>query len=263
MVTFCTLFSGSSGNAIYIASKDTRLLIDCGVSGKKVAASLKDIGVDPKNLDAILVTHEHGDHVQGVGIMSRRYGIDVYANKGTWKEMRNIIGEIDDANVKNIDKEKEFYINDILIKSFSISHDAVEPVGYSIVAEGKKITIATDMGYVSREVVKHFEGSDMMLIESNHDENMLMCGRYPYFLKKRILSKLGHLSNELAGKLAAHMYEKGTKKFLLGHLSKENNFPDLAYQTVYNTLKSKNIDVDRDVVLNMANRDKTSSIFNL
>lgn len=263
MVKFCSLFSGSSGNSIYVESNNTKLLIDCGVSGKKVINSLKTIGIDAEEINGILVTHEHRDHVNGVGVLSRKYNIPIYSNEKTWDAMGSIIGEVDQINRKNICPDRKFYIQDVLINPFGISHDAADPVGYSLNIDGIKITIATDMGYISREVVKNFEGSDIMLVESNHDEDMLMCGSYPYPLKRRIKSRLGHLSNELAGKLVAYMYEKGTKNFLLGHLSKENNFPDLAYKTVYNILKSKNINVEENMVLDVAQREQVSKIYSL
>ena len=263
MITFCSLFSGSSGNAIYIASKSTKILIDCGVSGKRIAASLSSIGVEASEIDAILVTHEHRDHTHSVGIMSRRYNIPVYANLNTWNGMSADIGSIKDENKRVFETFNEFCINDIKIRPFAIPHDAAEPVGYNFTIDNKKITLATDIGHVNDELISYIEGSEMLLVESNHDIEMLKCGSYPYYLKKRIIGEKGHLSNDAAGELVALMACKGTNKFLLGHLSKENNFPHLAYQTVYNALQRKKIQAGKDVVLDIAHREKVSNIYRL
>jgi phosphoribosyl 1,2-cyclic phosphodiesterase len=263
MITFCSLFSGSSGNAIYIASGNAKILIDCGVSGKRIAASLASIDVDASQIDAILVTHEHRDHTHAIGIMSRRYNIPIYANENTWTGMENEIGNIKPDNKRYFNTHEDFCIKDICIHPFSIPHDAAEPVGYNFYIDNTKLTLATDIGHVNAELTSYLEGSQMILIESNHDTEMLKCGSYPYYLKQRILGARGHLSNEAAGELAAHLATKGTTRFLLGHLSKENNFPQLAYQTVYNALESRKIKVGKDVLLDVAERETRSKVYNL
>ncbi len=261
MISFCSLFSGSSGNAIYLASDRTKILIDCGVSGKRIAASLTNIDVKASEIDAILVTHEHRDHAYAVGIMSRRYDIPIYANQQTWEGMQNLIGKIKEENRRYLSTCKDLCIQDIGIHPFAIPHDAAEPVGYNFYINHKKITLATDIGHVNNELASRLEGSEMVLIESNHDLEMLKCGPYPYYLKQRIMGENGHLSNEAAGELIAHMVEKGTNQFLLGHLSKENNFPQLAYQTVYNILQSRGIKVGQDAIIEVAERDRTSKVY--
>ncbi len=263
MVTFCSLFSGSSGNALYFASNNTKVLIDCGVSGKRIAASLENIGVNAEEIDAILVTHEHGDHIQAVGVMSRRYNIPIYANTGTWAGMEKSIGKIKLENIRYFDTYKDFCINDIGILPFSIPHDAIDPVGYSFYTENRKVSIATDMGHINSKLISNMEGSQLILLESNHDEEMLKCGSYPYYLKQRILGEKGHLSNEMAAEFASYMVDKGTNTFVLGHLSKENNFPELAYRTVYNTLTDKNIVVGEDILLDVAARESASKVYKL
>jgi len=263
MVTFCSLFSGSSGNCIYVAGDSTKLLIDCGVSGKRIAASLANIGVDVSEIDAIFVTHEHKDHIHSVGIMSRRYDIPVYANYNTWRNMATDIGDIKEHNRKYFNTFEEICIKDIVIRPFAIPHDAAEPVGYNFIINDKKITLATDIGHVNKELLENLKGSEMILIESNHDVEMLKCGSYPYYLKQRIIGEKGHLSNEAAGEVVAFLACRGTTRFLLGHLSKENNFPELAYQTVYNALQSKNIKVGKDVLLDVAMRDRASKVYQL
>ncbi|MGE4284149.1 MAG: MBL fold metallo-hydrolase [Clostridia bacterium] len=263
MITFCSLFSGSSGNAIYIANENTKILIDCGVSGKRIAASLATMDIQASEIDAILVTHEHKDHTHAVGIMSRRYNIPIYANENTWEGMQNDIGTIKPEHRRYFNTHADLCIKDICIHPFSIPHDAAEPVGYNFYIDNKKITLATDIGHIDESLIAQLEGSEMILIESNHDVEMLKSGSYPYFLKRRILGEHGHLSNEAAGELVAHLALKGTTRFLLGHLSKENNFPQLAYQTTYNELESRKIKVGKDVLLEVADREKRSKIYNL
>lgn len=263
MVKFCSLYSGSSGNAVFIASERAKILIDCGVSGKKITASLADIDVNASEIDGILVTHEHSDHSYAVGIMSRRHDIPIYANESTWVGMEGEIGSIKPENKRYIQTHKDFEIKDVHIHPFSIPHDAAEPVGYNFFIDNKKITLATDIGHVNEQLVSYLEGSDMVLLEANHDIEMLKCGSYPYFLKQRILGDSGHLSNDAAASLVAHLVKKGMTNCLLGHLSKENNFPELAFRTVYNILEENNIKVGKDTSLEVAIRDRTSKVYNL
>ncbi len=263
MLTFCTLYSGSSGNVIYIANKKTKILIDCGVSGRRITNALEGIGVKAEEIDAILVTHEHTDHIQSVGVMSRRYDIPIYANAGTWSGMEKLIGKITQKNICYFDTYKEFSINNIGVLPFDISHDAIEPVGYSLYSAKIKVSIATDTGEIDSKLISTIKGSKLILLESNHDEAMLKCGSYPYFLKQRILSKKGHLSNERAAEVASKMVDEGTNTLILGHLSRENNFPELAYRTVYNALANKNLIIGEDISLEVANREKVSKVYQL
>ncbi|HHV95298.1 MAG TPA: MBL fold metallo-hydrolase [Clostridiaceae bacterium] len=264
MLKFCSLFSGSSGNSIFIGTDKTKILIDAGLSGKKITEALLSIGEDPASLDAILVSHEHDDHVRSLGILSKRYNIPVYANEKTWEALIENIKNIKDMDAKNIkyfEVNKEFEIGGLGIKAFPVPHDANEPVGFCFFYCERKITVATDIGHVTPQIKECIEGSDLLLLESNHDIRMLQVGTYPWWLKKRILGERGHLSNEAAAEVVAEMAEKGTQHFLLGHLSKNNNFPHLAYQTTYNALTSRNILPDKDVTLEVALRDCISNVF--
>jgi len=261
MVKFCSLYSGSSGNSTFISAGKTKILIDAGLSGKRIIEALFSIGENPSELSAILVTHEHSDHIKGVGIISRKFNIPVFANKKTWEAMEDFIGPIKMENMVCFDTQQEFEIGDICVKPFPIPHDAAEPVGFNMFVGTKKVTVATDIGHINRSLLNSFEMSDLILLESNHDIEMLRVGRYPWPLKKRISSDIGHLSNDMAAKVVAYMAEKGTGKFLLGHLSKENNFPELAYQTVYNALCEKKIFPESDVMLDVALRDRTGRVF--
>jgi phosphoribosyl 1,2-cyclic phosphodiesterase len=260
MVKFCSLFSGSSGNALFIGTEKTKLLIDAGLSGKKILEALCSIGENPAELSAILISHEHVDHVRGAGIVSRKQNIPIYANESTWQAMEYGLGPVKLENRVSFCTGEEFEIGDICVRPFSIPHDAAEPVGFNFFAQGKRVTTATDIGHMNEELLAYIEGNDLVLLESNHDIEMLRVGPYPWSLKKRILGDHGHLSNENAAKVITYLAEKGCRRFILGHLSNENNFPELAYQTTYNALNEKQIAVGSDVALAVALRDRVGEI---
>ncbi len=260
MIKFCSLFSGSSGNALYISSGKTNILIDAGVSAKRIIQALESIGENASELSAVLVSHEHTDHTRGVGIISRKFDIPIYANENTWICMEKQLGNIGIKNRRCFNTGAEFELGDISIKTFSIPHDASEPVGFNFFLKNRKVTTATDIGHITKNLLESLYGSDFILLESNHDIEMLKVGPYPWNLKRRILGDSGHLSNEMAGKVVAYLAENGTSKFFLGHLSRENNFPELAYQTVLNALAEKRICAGRDVMLSVALRDRTSEV---
>lgn len=255
---FCSLYSGSSGNSIFVSSKDANILIDAGLPGKHIDKALKDINVDPSVIDGILITHEHSDHIKGVGVLSRKYDIPIFANALTWESMSQCIGKIKEHNVKLIENNK-IILKDMKIDAFNISHDAASPSGYSISDGNKKACIATDLGYFSPEVKNALMDADVVLLESNHDVEMLKFGPYPYPLKRRILSDTGHLSNDACGHAIVELLSKSHKTIVLGHLSKTNNYPDLAYATVVNILKDNGVDLSKDINLSLAKRDMPSS----
>ena len=262
-INLCSIASGSSGNSIYVGSEENGLLIDCGVSGKEILNGLKNIGICTSKIKGILVTHEHSDHIKSIGIVSRKLNIPIYANAATWANMDECIGKIKAENVKLFTTGQHFEIEDITIKAYDIPHDAAEPVGFCFFADGKKASLATDLGFFSDNVRENIKGSDVILLESNHDVEMLMVGRYPYFLKRRILSDHGHLSNEAAGKAVFELVNCGAKRILLGHLSKENNFPELAYETVKSILVSKGMKIGTDLELHLAPRSDLSKYYRI
>jgi phosphoribosyl 1,2-cyclic phosphodiesterase len=256
---FCSLYSGSSGNSIFVSSDEAKVLVDAGLPGKNIEKALTEINQNASELDAIFITHEHSDHIKGVGVLSRRYDIPVYANELTWKAMSGLIGNIKEHNIKVMSKN-HISLKDMDIISFSIPHDSVCAQGYSLYHNKKKVAVATDLGHYSEIVRKNIEDADVLLFESNHDVEMLKFGPYPYNLKRRILSDVGHLSNEDCGKAIADMvngYKR--KKVILGHLSKTNNYPELAYQTVVNILMARKIDLNKDIGLTVARRDMPSN----
>lgn len=260
-IKFCSIFSGSSGNCQFIKTEKTSILVDAGLSGKKIQQGIINIGEDPKEIDAIFITHEHIDHVQGAGILSRRFDIPIYANEETWEAMKSIIGEVKAHNIKVITDNVE--IGDLFVQAFDIFHDSAKPVGYNIYYKNKKLSLVTDTGSINDNIVNSIKNSDLLLVESNHDEDMVLIGPYPWPLKRRVLGELGHMSNDVAGKLIAKVIKKGTEIVLLGHLSKENNFPQLAYKTVENILTESGIEVNPGVCLNMTYRDRPSLVYEL
>lgn len=254
---FTPLFSGSSGNAILISSESTNILVDAGKTGKAVTSSLSELGVN--KIDAMLITHEHSDHVKAAGIISRKFDVPIFATHGTWNGMEQFLGKLKQENIKKFKTSDSFDIGDIHIKSFEISHDAEEPVGYSFFVGDKKATIATDTGYISDAIRENVVDSDILYIESNHDVNMLKYGSYPWYLKQRILSDSGHLSNDVTGQLLAEIYNEKLKHVILAHLSRENNFPELAYKTVKLCLEDSGIRVGTDLKLDVAKPDQITT----
>lgn len=258
MIQLASLFSGSSGNAVYISNGNTHILVDAGLSGKTIEESISSIGGSIHNIQAILISHEHMDHILGAGVLSRRYGIPIYANSKTWDAMRRDLKKISGECIRTFVTGEPFIIGDIEVSTFHTPHDAAESVGFNFRYQQKKVTIATDIGHMNRTLLTSLEGSDILLLESNHDIEMLKVGRYPWPLKQRILGDSGHLCNDIAAKVVAYLALKGTRKFMLGHLSKENNFPELAYETVNSALREKSIIAGRDVYVSVARRDRAS-----
>ncbi len=260
---FCPLFSGSSGNALYVGTDNTKILIDAGLSGAKITTELSGLGVKPAEIKAILVTHEHADHISGVGVLSRRYHLPVYASTGTWAAMGGKLGAIDPGCRVEFETGEDFSIGELDIRPFPTPHDAADPVGYAVSAAGAKIAIATDIGAVREGWLREAEGADVLLLEANHDVDTLKAGRYPYELKRRILGNRGHLSNDDAGAAAAELVRRGVRVIVLGHLSGENNFPELAYASVACVLEESGFMPGRDVMLSVARRDGRSQLFTL
>ena len=228
-----SIASGSSGNCTYIGSENTHLLVDAGISNRRIEQGLNEIGVKGSELNGIMITHEHSDHIRGLGVLARKYGIPVYGTRETLEEIagKKCLGEYPKELLTEIRPDLEFSVGDLTLLPFSIDHDAANPVAYRIRQGQKSVAVATDMGHFDAYVIDHLQGLDALLVESNHDVNMLQTGPYPYYLKCWILGYHGHLSNENAGRLLNHLLHDRLKHILLGHLSKENNYEALAYET--------------------------------
>jgi phosphoribosyl 1,2-cyclic phosphodiesterase len=259
-MNLCSLASGSSGNCIYVGNQDTSILIDAGVSGKRVVAGLNSIDVNPEKLSAILITHEHSDHVSGVGVLARKYKVPIYATAETMNAILKTknVGKIPEELLHMIEPDQSFLIDNITVEPFSISHDAANPVCYTFSENGHKIGMATDLGTFDDYIIEKLSGLEALLIEANHDINMLQVGAYPYYLKQRILGDRGHLSNENSGKLISKIMNSKLKHVFLGHLSQENNYAELAYETVKVELESS-VDMQKNQFkLCVANREEPS-----
>ena len=234
LMKFCTLSSGSGGNASFITDGKTSILVDCGINAKRVREALNFIGEDPDRLSGIIVTHEHSDHVAGVGVASRAFDAPVYANLQTMEAMRRqkVFGKLPPEKLIVFQNNESFRLGTLVIKAFHTSHDAADPVGFTVESGSSKVAILTDTGYITREAMENVPGAGAVLLEANHDEEMLKKGGYPYILKQRILSTRGHLCNELAADMAVSLIRSGTGNIILAHLSRENNLPEVALHTV-------------------------------
>lgn len=258
MFKFCNLYSGSSGNCSFVGTDNINILIDCGESQKKISDALESIGKSINKIDAIIVTHEHSDHVKNLGAISKKYNIPVYANEKTFENMPEQTSLIDEKNKKIFNTDDHFEIGDLKIYPFHIPHDAAEPCGYNIYNGDKKISIATDIGHMDNNILKKLEESQFLLLESNYEPEILKYAKYPYYLKQRIAGPNGHLSNQEAGLTITKLVYSGVNNIMLGHLSKQTNFPELAYKTVMEEIiKSK---INSELSLNVASRLKPSKV---
>ncbi len=261
-----SIASGSSGNCIYVGSESTHILIDTGISNKKTEDGLNKAELSCSDIDGICITHEHSDHIRGLGVISRRYGIPIYATEDTIAAIRKDItlGDFSGDLFHSIKPDETFTIGNINIDPFHIYHDAADPVGYTFECEGRTAAVATDMGHYDEYIVNKLKGIQALLIESNHDIRMLETGSYPYYLKRRILSDTGHLSNENCGKLISQILHDNIIHIFLGHLSKENNYPDLAYEAVRCEILQSDCGYrPDDFFMEVASRDNPSMIIEL
>lgn len=260
MFKCCSLYSGSSGNSFLVQSNHAKILVDAGVSSKKIETALATLDINPSEIQAILVTHEHIDHTKGLGVLSSKYNIPIYANEKTWDSIKS--DKILSTNKRFFTNDKKFDIEDLNILPFSTPHDAADSCGFNIFHSSKKISIATDLGNMTKDVFKHLENSSLIMLESNYDVNILKYSHYPYRLKQRIASPIGHLENCMAGKTISHLINTGLKNAVLIHLSKENNFPELAYKTVLEELEKSKFSVS-DINISVAPRDTPSNFMEI
>lgn len=239
---FFTLASGSSGNAVFVGSDKTGVLIDAGLTGKDICTKLTQNEVDPESLQGILVTHEHKDHIKGVGVISRKQDLPIFATEGTWQAMEQSIGKIAEKNRKYLEVDGCLEIGDLKVEVTATSHDAQEPAAFTVHQGEQSFALATDTGRITRGLRKNVTGCTALVLEANHDPTMLRHGPYPAYLKKRIASVVGHLSNQMSGEALAEFITGKTKQVVLAHLSEHNNQPSLALQTVKQVLKEKGFD---------------------
>ena len=264
MLKFCSLYSGSSGNSLFIETENTKILIDAGMSCKKIEEALYSIEVEPSSINAILVTHEHSDHVKGLSTISKKFDIPVFATKETFDAMPLQTEKLSEKNINFFKPSEKFCIEDLEILPFSIPHDAANPCGFNIYKDNShQISVATDIGHMTKSILNNLEGSEFILLESNYDTEVLKCCSYPFILKSRIASDTGHLSNTIAGKTISYLCKNSRlHTAMLGHLSKESNFPELAYQTVIDELISS-CNSNNSINLSVASRDCPGKLLTL
>ena len=262
----CSIASGSSGNCIYAGSDSTHILVDTGISRKRIEEGLCTLGIKGDELAGILITHEHSDHIQGLGVFSRKYGIPIFGTPGTLQSIRQCrsLGVMPDGLFHEIHVDESFEIGDLGVHPFKISHDANEPCGFRIENGGKAVAVATDLGIYDDYTVDRLRNLDGILLEANHDIHMLEVGPYPYPLKQRVRGDRGHLSNELSGRLLCDILHDNLQFAILGHLSKENNYAELAYETVKLEVSlGDNPYKGDDIRLLVAKRDQVSEIMSI
>lgn len=272
----CSIASGSSGNCIYVGSDTTHILVDVGISGKRTEAGLNELDLTMGDIDGIFITHEHTDHIAGLGVLARKYEIPIYATRGTIEALKQTssLGKVPEDLYHPIFADEKVIVKDLVCNPMRISHDAAEPVAYRIGHGRKHVGIITDLGNYNDYTVESLKGMDALLLEANHDVNMLQVGPYPYRLKQRILGDKGHLSNERAGQLLSSLLHDKLQAVLLGHLSKENNLPELAYEAVRVevALAGKEASEDffseykmkaTDFLMQVASRSEPSAVINI
>lgn len=241
MLNLTSLFSSSKGNCTYVFSENTKILVDVGITSKRLCEALNSKNIEPEKIQGILITHEHSDHIKGIKVFCKKYNVPVFASKKTWNSLVSL--ELPDCLKNEFTPGEQFLIGDITVYPFSIPHDAIDPCGFNLMCGENKVTVATDIGHITDNLLQTFENSHTILLESNHDVSMLKAGNYPYQLKQRIIGNNGHLSNAVSAEAIEYLIKKGTKNFILAHLSEDNNLPSLALETVKSRLITNNIDL--------------------
>lgn len=259
----CVLASGSKGNCVFIEGKNTKILIDAGISKLEVEKRLTLLNVNPDEIDSILITHEHSDHIAGVGNFARKHNCKVFAHKDVWPILNEKLGDLKTCQQIEFSGQP-FFINELNIQSFDVEHDALHCVGFSVECDNKKISTATDLGHTTPEILNHLYTSDAILLEANHDIEMLKNNpKYPYSLKQRILSNHGHLSNDATAQAIVNMLGKNVRGIMLGHLSEQNNSPEKVIKTIQQTLQSCGATENQNLLIDIATQNKVSRIFKL
>lgn len=264
-LAICSLASGSSGNCYMVRSPGTALLVDAGISARRIRNGLALLNVDPDILKGVLVTHEHSDHISGLRTLTRRGDLQIFANEQTFRGMHLPLPE---ACCRRFSTGDSFRVGELEVRTFAVSHDTADPVGYSLSYEGQRITIVTDTGTVTQALIQEIRDADILVLESNHDESILRMGSYPWFLKQRILGEQGHLSNEAAARALAAVLQEETRlgrekprRVLLAHLSRENNFPEMAVATMENILEESGCAAGRRTQVVTLSRTEISPVY--
>lgn len=259
----CVLGSGSKGNSTYIECGDTGILIDAGLSCAQIEKRLNTININPYSIKAILITHEHTDHIAGAPAFALKYGARIYTHKDTWKAMSDKFDKLAYSQMIDI-CDNNFFVNDVGVNTFDLSHDAAHCLGYSLSFGQNKISVATDLGFMNDKILHNLITSDIVVLEANHDINKLLNNpNYPLYLKNRILSNLGHLNNNATADTIVQMLGYNVRGVILAHLSEQNNSPTLAQNTVYNKLNSAGAVINKDIIIDVAHQEKVGNIFKI
>lgn len=256
MLTLTTLASGSSGNCLLVDDGETRLLVDAGISCRRICKALRELGVEPGTLSGILITHEHSDHISGLTTLTKQFRLPVYASRGTARQLCYRIAFLEEV-IHPFSAGASLAAGGLEVGSFPTSHDAADSVGYTFTDGTSKLAVVTDLGVITDVVHEHLRGAQLVVVEANHDVERLLTGPYPYYLKQRILGEKGHLSNEAGAQLACSAVESGAHTVILAHLSRENNTPQQAFDTVRAALTQQGAAVGRDIILEVAPRSET------
>ncbi|HPT21272.1 MAG TPA: MBL fold metallo-hydrolase [Bacteroidales bacterium] len=262
-LNFCSLSSGSSGNCYYLGNGQNGILIDAGISAKSVCKFLKDIDIPIQNIMGILITHNHIDHIKGLEVLTRRYSLPAFTTQKIWKSVLSPKKKISHDCIREIPLQEKFHLAGFDIEAFPVCHDAPETIGFHICAGDKKITIATDLGHISQTAAPYIKASNLLVIESNYDEQMLANGKYPYYLKERIKSDHGHLGNHQTSDFLADIINDNLSNICLAHLSKNNNTPEIALQTLQQTFSERGIVLNSRQRISILNRNTPTDIINL
>lgn len=255
-----TLASGSSGNCLLLTDGQTHLLVDAGISARRIVKSLRETGVEPGELAGVLVTHEHSDHISGLATLTKQFSFPVFASGGTARALCYRIAFLENR-IHTFRPGESFEVGAMGIETFATPHDTAQSTGYAVTAAGRKAAVVTDLGRVTEAVLAGVRGAHLLVAEANHDEEMVTSGPYPYFLKERILGDFGHLSNRAGGALACACAEVGTEKIILAHLSAENNTPALAYEAVSAALCARGADIGGTLSLSLAPRSEPGPLW--
>jgi phosphoribosyl 1,2-cyclic phosphodiesterase len=261
-LNICTFASGSRGNCALVWHKNTYILIDAGISMRRIVNNLKKLGLEAGQITSILITHEHTDHISGLPMLMKHFKIPMFASGGTARSIARR-GVLPDGYISVFETGRTFGVGDMEICSFETPHDTAESVGFTLSAGGRKLAFTTDLGHVSPKVEQAVMGCDTVVLESNHDIEMLKAGSYPYMTKVRILGKRGHLSNDAGGEFASRLVEGGTKKIMLAHLSRDNNTSELAFSTVSGKLLEAGIKTGSDMELHIAPANEMSPLLDI
>lgn len=256
MMRLITLASGSRGNSTLVEGEHTKILIDAGISASEIEKRLRMVGTQPRDIDAILITHEHCDHIRGLKNFAKKYRTKIFVHSSIYEFMKTSLFGIDDSRILQFD-ERDFFLGEFTITPFEVSHDATHTNGFSLIQGGRKVSIVTDIGHISDRNLSCMLYSDLVVLESNHDEDLLMTGPYSSTLKRRIRSRNGHLSNQACAEAICFLAENGTKNFVLAHISDKNNTEELAKLACFDILEARKL--SGDVHISIAYQDKVGT----